>query len=50
MEILQFIFRGFWTWLGSFLIICAIFGGIGNLFNFRIYTKKKEKKNESETV
>jgi len=31
MEILQFVFRGFWTFLGSLLLISAIINGFANV-------------------
>lgn len=33
MEVLHFIFSTFWVWLGSFLMLALIVGGV---INFRI--------------
>ena len=31
MEVLEFVFKNFWHWLGSFLLLGVIFGGISGL-------------------
>lgn len=39
VEVLEFIFRGFWTWLGTFLLVAAlvaaIASGIGSMIRIR---------------
>ena len=29
LAVMEFIFSGFWTWLGTFLLICAVGSVIG---------------------
>jgi hypothetical protein len=38
IEILQFVFQSFWTWLGTFLIV-----GSFRLFTIRVEHKEKKK-------
>ncbi len=46
-EVVGFIFQSFWTWLGSFLIIAAVFNGIGSLFSFiKTVTKNTDEKGD----
>lgn len=32
MEILEFVFRDFWTWLGTLFLISAVAGVVGAIF------------------
>ena len=45
LEILRFIFQDFWHWLGTFLLLGAVFQGIGNMFS-RTVIKNENKKSE----
>ncbi len=35
VEVLEFIFRGFWTYLGTLCLCAVIFGGLGGAFHTR---------------
>ena len=44
IEILEFMFRDFWTWLGSFLMLCVIASMPRSLV--KIVTNKTENKED----
>lgn len=46
IEILEFMFRDFWTWLGSFLMLCVIASMPCSLV--KIVTNKIENKEDEE--
>lgn len=52
LEVLQFIFRDFWTWLGTVLLIGAFSMPIGALFHDRfsikVYKPPDKDKKEGE--
>lgn len=44
LEVLQFVFSGFWHWLGSAILLFIISHGLGRMFNVNI---KKTVTNDS---
>lgn len=39
MEVLEFIFRSFWTWLGCVIMLCIVCESIAGIFNFGLGKK-----------
>jgi len=48
IEILEFIFRDFWTWLGTILILSVICGSLFGLVRVNINRLPTKKKEEAE--
>lgn len=44
LEILEFIFQGFWVWVGSFLMLALVCGAIVGLFGWAVKINYKSKK------
>lgn len=36
IELWQFIFSSFWTWLGTLILVGAVFGGLGQIIRINI--------------
>lgn len=42
IEIVEFIFSDFWRWLGAFLMLIVIVGGLSQFRVFTFYENKKQ--------
>jgi hypothetical protein len=45
-EVLRVILSSFWTWLGTFLIVCAIAEGIGGIFRFHVMLGRADRRSD----
>lgn len=50
LEILEFIFQNFWTWLGTVILLCAVGMALSGLRLFTINFRKESNRDESESA